>query len=580
MERSFTLISDPLQFTELQDYLEQIESGEQVVGEWMKKNLAFVEYGLENKKFYYCPEKAKNVIRFIETQVVFIAHRKGHFILEKWQKYVLACMYGLVDESGVRHFSEFVFIIGRKQGKSALFGATEVYHAFCQDQDGMQLYNLAPKLKQARIIYNQFLTVVERNKYLSRRGHKKIDEYEIKSKNCLVSPLALNSKKGDGFDPSFTIFDEFAAWEGDKSKKMYEVISSGQGAQAEPMNIFCSTANYIDNGLYDEIFRRATAVLNGNSEDESMLPFMYMIDDINKWDDIQELRKALPNLGVSFLEKRLKEEIAKAHESISYQAEFITKYCNIKQNATTAWLTADDVRSTQCDELTPDMFSNMYGTAGVDLSRTTDLTAATISIVVDSVTYYLSHFWLPKDGIEKLSDRDNENYALMAKLGFLTLSGKSVIDYRDITDWFLEMRDTYHINIMVVGYDRYSAEYWVNEMREKGFEMDDVYQGTNLTPIIYQFEGRIHSGLIRTGTNGLLQSHLMNSAVKMASGSDSADNRIRLVKYDPRKHIDGMASVLDAETVRDKWSDKYADLFGGNTWEEKHELVEQDFSVF
>ena len=56
----------------------------------------------------------------------------------------------------------------------------------------------------------------------------------------------------------------------------------------------------------------------------------YMIDDVGKWNDINELRKSLPNLGTSVSVDYMLEEIAVAEGSLSKRTEFITKYCNIK----------------------------------------------------------------------------------------------------------------------------------------------------------------------------------------------------------------------------------------------------------
>ena len=60
---------------------------------------------------------------------------------------------------------------------------------------------------------------------------------------------------------------------------------------------------------------------------------IYMIDDLEKWNDINELRKSNPNLGVSVSVDFMLEEIAVAEGSLSKKGEFMTKYCNIKQNS-------------------------------------------------------------------------------------------------------------------------------------------------------------------------------------------------------------------------------------------------------
>lgn len=74
--------------------------------------------------------------------------------------------------------------------------------------------------------------------------------------------------------------------------------------------------------------------------EKRLAPFLYTIDDISKWDDINELQKSNPNLGVSVSVDYLLEEIAVARGSLSKKAEFLTKYCNVKQNSSQAWLNA------------------------------------------------------------------------------------------------------------------------------------------------------------------------------------------------------------------------------------------------
>lgn len=546
------------------DYLEQykrdVENGKARIGEWMKLNFQFVEAGLKQKRFFYNPEKAEKAIRFIENYICFVEGKAGKFHLESWQKYITACIFGIVDKDDIRQFTEIVLIVGRKQGKSTFVAALEACVAYTQSEIGMQIYNLGPKLQQAAIIYDQVVLMIQSNKALDKRGKKRRSDYYIRSKNCKIAPLAFNSKKSDGFNPYFVCFDEFAAWEGQKAIDMYNVMLSGQGSRLDPINISCSTANYVDGGLYDEIYTRATSVLLGTSEEERMLPFLYQIDDMKKWDDPEELRKALPNLGVSFYERNLEGEIRKAHQSEKYKKEFITKYCNIKQNSTVAWLSDAQIKSTICDAFDMNMFYGMSGVGGADLSQTTDLTAACVVIRYEDKDYVLVHFWLPAETIKDASERDNIDYSLLVSHGFISLSGDKFVNYKDVTAWFVRIRNQYKINVPVVGYDRYSSTYFVDEMKQNGFVMDDVIQGTNLTPVLNEFEGLISDGKILTGNNGLMQVHLRNAAIQYVAG----DNRMRLVKSSREKHIDGVAAIIDAMTVRSKYLEKYKWLLFGN----------------
>lgn len=548
------------EFTYLQEFKQDIADGKYVLGQWMQLNIQYVEKCLSEGKCLYDPLKAEKKIRFIETQCRYVEGRSGPFLLESWQKYIVACIFGLVDEDGFRHFTEIVLIIGRKQGKSTFAAALEMTIAYTEPELGMQLYNLAPKLQQANIIYDQTLLMIAKNKTASKLGKKRRSDFYIAKTNTKISPLAFNSKKSDGFNPYFACFDEFAAWEGVKAVDMWNVMLSAQGGRHDPINLACSTANFIDGGLYDELFPRCTSVLLGTSEEENLLPFLFMIDDIQKWDDVQELKKALPNLGVSFFEKNLQKEIRKAHASPSYKNEFICKYCNIKMNTVAAWVPQEAIRLSQGDVIKPEDFQRMACVGGVDLSQTTDLTSACVVINFEGVNYVYSHFWIPAGRLKDLAERDNVDYSAMVSHGFLSLSGDKFVDYKDVTKWFVDLRKEYKLNILVVGYDRYSSTYFVDEMKQQGFLMDDVNQGTNLSPILTEFEGLIMQGLIQTGTNGLLQSHIRNTAIKR----EADGKRMRMLKISETKHIDGMAALIDALTVKSKYNDQYKWILEGN----------------
>lgn len=544
----------------LELYKEQIKEGKAVVGKWIQLNIEYIENGLKDGCFFYNDKKADEAIVFIERFCHHVEGKTSLIKLEPWQKYFLSCVFGIVDSNGNRQFREIVLIMGRKQGKSLLAGAIEVKIAFTEREAGMQIYNLAPKLEQAHIIFNVAYNMIDRVPSLAKRMRKRRADMYFPSWNCTLKPIAFNSKKSDGFNPSAVTYDEFAAWEGDRGLAMYNVMLSAQGARKQPLNIACSTANYIDDGLYDELMARSTSVLLGTSEETRLLPFIYMVDDVKKWDDMNELKKAMPNLGVSVSYEFIEEEIRKAKGSHDYKLEFMTKYCNVKQNSISAWLSSQEIKKTICEKLDPEDFRGCYGVGGIDLSRTTDLTAASIVIRKNGLDYVLTQFFMPENKIDELSDRDHIRYRKFVDLGFLTPSGQNFVRYEDVAEWFKMMRDKYEIVCCVVGYDRYSSQYLVDKMQNDGYHMDDVIQGTNLTSIINDFGGLLRDGVVRTGTNGLLQSHFASVALKKVAN----DNRVRPEKVDQRKHIDGFVSVIDAYTVRAKWYEKYKWLLDSN----------------
>ena len=532
------------------EYYQAIKSGSVVVGKWITLWYEYLIRGLKDKAFYFDQKKANKAIKFVE---MFCHHHEGDLApqlikLELWQKAILSVIFGIMDKSGNRQFREAVLIVGRKNGKSLFASAIANYMTFLDGEYGARIYFCAPKLEQARLCYDAFYQMILKEDELNELAKKRRTDVYIASTNTSAQPLAFNAKKSDGLNPSLTVCDEIGAWQGDAGLKQYEVLRSALGARRQPLILSISTANYVE-GVYDELMKRSTSLLLGTSKESRLAPFIYQIDDVTKWNDINELRKANPNLGVSVSVDYMIEEIEIAEGSLSKKAEFLTKYCNIKQTSSMAWLDAQTIEKTTSKPLKLEDFENCYAVMGIDLSKTTDLSCATLVIEKEGILNVFARFYLPTNKIEEATQRDGLPYQACIQRGFLCASGENFIDYEDIFKWARELVEKYKIFPLKVGYDRYSATYLVQDMSQYGFHMDDVYQGENLTPVIRETEGLMKDGKIRIGDNDLLKIHFANSALKVNAETE----RLKLIKIEQRAHIDGMAAFLDAMTVRQKW---------------------------
>lgn len=537
------------------DYYQKIKDGTIVVGRWV---IAFYEYivrGLNDGIFVYDHKKAQRALRFIES---FCRHHEGALApnlikLETWQKAMISVIFGIMDSDGNRQFREVVIVMARKQGKTLLAAAISAYCAFADGEYGARIYYVAPKLEQAALCFDAFCQMVFKDGELSSMARKRKSDIYIDKTNTSAKPLAFSAKRSDGLNVSLCICDEISSWPGEHGLKQYEVIKSSLGARKQPLLLSISTSGYENEGIYDELIKRSTRFLLGDSKETRLAPFLYMIDDIDKWNDINELRKSNPNLGVSVSVDYLLEEIAIAEGSLSKKAEFLTKYCNIKQNSSQAWISTQDVERASGQPISLEDFRNCYCVGGIDLSRTTDLTACCAVLEKDKRLYAFTKFFLPSECIEEATQRDGIPYQAYIQRGFLTPSGDNFVDYHDCFNWFRSLVEQYDIYPLKIGYDRYTAQYLVQEMREYGFHMDDVFQGTNLTPVIRETEGLIKDGVINIGDNDLMKVHLLDTALKIEAES----GRCRPIKISAKSHIDGTAALLDAMTVRQKY---YAEI--------------------
>ena len=558
-------------------YYQRVKDGSETVGLYIKLLLSYLVDGMAQKKFFYDQKKANDAIEWIETHAF---HTEGKLapnplVLELWEKAFVASLFGIVNKEGLRQFREVVLIIGRKNGKSLLAAAIAKYEWWLDGGFGAKVYNIAPKLDQADIIYNNIwqMTLLDPEyqalkEALSEKDYhnKKVNDDSILPKhrmsdlyitatNSSVKKIAFSAKKSDGFNPSLCVCDEIASWEGDAGLKQYEVMKSGMGARDEAILLSCTTSGYVNDSIYDEIFKRSTRFLKGDSKETKLLPWIFMIDDIEKWNDINELRKANPNLGVSVSVDFMLEEIAIAEGSLSKKAEFMCKYCNIKQNSSMAWLEASTVEKMSGPALDFEDFRSKYCVAGIDLSQTTDLTAATVVIEKNGELYIFAKFWLPAEKIEEATVRDGLPYNIYIQRGLLEPSGDNFVDYHDCYKWLVDMVQDFELLPLMVGYDRYSAQYLIQDLKQFGFQCDDVYQGDNLWPVLQEMEGLFKDGKVHIGDNDLLKVHLLNSAIKMSTER----GRGKLVKLNAKDHIDGVAALADAFCVRQKWFGELGD---------------------
>jgi phage terminase large subunit-like protein len=540
-----------------------------VVGKWIRQLYDVIDQGLAEGRWFYDDRLANNAVGFIER---YCHHYKGALAprrirLSLWERASISLIFGIVDAEGRRQFREVFWVVGRKQGKTLLAAAIATYMAYAAGEFGSEIYFLAPKLDQADLCYSALEYNVHAEPELDCITRStKYRGLMIQETNTMVKKLAFTSKKSDGYSPMCYVADEVAAWPGATGLRQWEVMVSGTGARAEPLGMAISSGGYENEGLFDELMKRGTGFLMGNSREQHILPIIYMVDDAEKWNDLTELRKSLPGLGESVSEEFIRKEIAVAEESLSKASEVKVKYANLKQNISTAWLRAEDIEKAFGHRMGLEQIREFYCVGGVDLSQTTDLTSACIIVEIDGVLWVHSHFWLPNKRLEEAMKRDNIPYDIYIKKGWLSLSGEEFINNDDVLLWFMDLVKKWKIFPLIVGYDRWSAQDFVMKLEGKHFKTDSVTQGFNLSSVSDTFDGMLREGRIRDmDDNDLLKIHMADAAQQMESNAEQAHPRKKLVKISKNAHVDGTAAILDAMAMRQfKWDQLGKRLMNGN----------------
>ena len=516
-----------------------------------------------DSEWEYDEKRANHAINFIEK---FCKHSKGKmggkpFILELWQKAKVAATFGIVHKiTGERKYQRVVLIVARKNGKSTLSAAEGLYLFIADGEPGAEIYSVATKKDQAKIIWLEAKRMVKKSPALSKRIKPLVSELTCEINDGIYKPVGRDSDTLDGLNVHGATMDEIHAW---TDKNLYDVIVDGTSARDQPLILITTTAGTVRENVYDDIYDEAERTINGyfdpdGYKDERSLFLVYELDDRKTWKDEETWMQANPGLGTIKKTDALRDKVNKAKANTKLVKNLLTKDFDIPETTSEAWLTFEtiDNRDTfDIKELKP-----RYCIGGIDLSATTDLTCATIvfRIPEDDNIYIKQMYWLPSDLIELRSQEDKIPYNIWEERGLLRRSGTNKVDYKDVTKWFLEVQNEMDCYIFRIGYDRWSAGYLVDELEQTfGKITVPVAQGAKtFSNPMKRLESDLKAKKVNYENNPITKWNLSNAAIK----TDSNDN-IALVKTsNPRRRIDGVASLMDALVVYEDNFDEYMGL--------------------
>ena len=496
---------------------------------------------VEEHIYIFDEAKASRPIEFIEK---YLKQSKGVWNgkplkLELFQKAFIEALFGFVDEeTGLRKYKKAILFVARKNGKSVLASAIGIYMTIADHEGGAEVYSVATKKDQSKIVWEEAKKMINKSPVLSKRFRCLIGGIYYDKADATFRALASDSNSLDGLNAHLVIADEVHAW---KDKNLLDVMFDSMSARRQPMLLETSTMGTIRENVFDIEYNYASQVVDGTIEDETLLPIIYELDEEKEWLNEECWFKANPSLGTIKSLKALREKVERAKANPIELVNLLCKDFNVRQNTINAWLTFDDLNN---EEVYSD-WKDCYCIGGCDLSSTTDLTCGTILGVVKGKIRVKQMYFIPTNALEKKVIEDKIPYDKWLKMGWLRLSGDSKIDYHDVTKWFLEEVQENDLRPLWVGYDSWNAQYWKIDMEENGFEMVEVRQGfkTESAPL-KQMKADLMDKKINYNNNPILKWNLSNVVVKI----DDNEN-IMLSKEKARQRIDGVASLMDAYVI-------------------------------
>lgn len=546
------------------EYWKQIKTNKIIVSRRIKTLYKKLSNDLNSKSNYiFDIDKADRPIEFIEK---YCKHSKGKWAgkpveLELWEKAFIQAIFGFVNkETGKRKYTKAELFVARKNGKSLIASCIALYMLTKDGEGGAECYSIATKKDQAKIIWLEAKRMIKKSPALNKRLKTLVGEIDYVKQEGVFKPLGSDSDTLDGLNPSFVCVDELHAI---KDKNLVDVMYDGMSTREQPLFLETTTMGTIRENVFDIEYDYATKIVDGYEDknstfkDEHLIAFIYELDKREEWTNPEAWIKANPGLGTIKDLQILADKVERAKKRPSDVSNLLCKDFNVRENSSESWLTFEQVNNETKFDI--GILKPKYGIGGVDLSDTTDLSAAKVIFMKtdDENLYCISMYWLPADLLEQKIKEDKIPYDLWYKQGLLRLTEGNSVHPKYITEWFQEMQNEKNIYIPWVGYDAWSAKYWVEEMIG--------YFGKECMIPVRQGKQTLNGPMKNLGS--LFDSHKViynnNSMDKWCFSNTSIDLDTKNGTIQPHKgsnrakRIDGLACLLDAFVVLEEKRNDY-----------------------
>lgn len=473
---------------------------------------------------------------------LFYRHSKGEwagqqFELAPWQMFWIALAFGWMRENGTRRFREVWEEVPRKNGKSTKLAGVGLYLFEFDGEGGSEVYTAATKSEQAKITHAEAIRMVEVSPALRKNIGIRRDELfnPMPGRADKFLPLGRDSKSLDGLNPHGGILDEVHAH---PSSEIYDVIKSGMGARKQPLIWQITTAGFDLASFGYSQHQYAEKILDGVFEDDEFLAIIYTVDDVEKWDDPIEWKKANPNLGVSVYLDSLKTMAAKAKRQPSELPNFKTKRLNIWLASGEKWMSVGNWKKCGNSDLSLNDFIGEQCWAGLDLAEKSDIAAKCLVFKRNRKYYIFFKLYLNEF---QVMQPENRHYFEWQQNGHLIVNDGNATDFDVIAQ---DLRDDMaKFNMQAVGYDRKFAAYFANKLIEDGLPMVEINQtSSNFTLPVIEIENLVLTNELVHDANPAMTWMVSNVVMRESKFSGLKHP----TKEKPEQKIDGPVAMIMA----------------------------------
>ena len=245
------MIKYPIAYNPILEYWEKIQTKEVIVSNKVYRTYRKVVHDIQFPgEYFYSSKRANHILEFAEN---YCRHSKGKFggkpvRLELWEKAHLATVFGFVDIEGNRKYRESILIVGKKNGKSLLASVVNLYMLTADGEMGPEVYAVATKKDQSKIIWLESKRMVRKSPALTKRVRSLVAELDTDFNDGVFKPLASDSDTLDGLNIHCVLMDGIHQWK--QGKALYDIMADGVSAREQPLVYITSTAGTIREDIY------------------------------------------------------------------------------------------------------------------------------------------------------------------------------------------------------------------------------------------------------------------------------------------------------------------------------------------